>query len=323
MSAALPAASRLFIHRKEIAMNPLSCVLAGAALVLLPGHFLAQGRGEVLVPGNPPLTQAMVQLDIAAKETLFDLTFSAEQRREYQRLFMDEWRSRDLRQKQAAVKSLATWSRLPSYNTYQRNLLRAMYQRKMLEILGKPDANPRSRWLLELYESAYKPGSPRNPVLVEGELPLTQILVDRYRDFLEVMLDLSITNGFSREQRQQLQDYLVKGWKKMRGANLMELATDLKDWSDAAATAKASEANRSISVLRPRLMARLQSSRDDDLNNWLLEVLAQARRQSERQSDIERRRHETMMRVIDGLRPPPGSWRYSAASGRYIWVPGR
>jgi hypothetical protein len=37
--------------------------------------------------------------------------------------------------------------------------------------------------------------------------------VDRYGDYVEVMLDLSVSGGLTAPQRQVLQEYLVKDWK--------------------------------------------------------------------------------------------------------------
>jgi hypothetical protein len=82
-------------------MNRICYRTALAAFVLLAGLDLARGADRVLVPGNPPLTQEMVDLEIASYETLSDLSFSDGQRREYQRLLTEEWRGMNPAQKQS------------------------------------------------------------------------------------------------------------------------------------------------------------------------------------------------------------------------------
>jgi hypothetical protein len=299
-------------------MNTIRCAKLLAALVLLRGLTPVWSQGKVLVPGKPALTQAMLDLDIASIETLLDLPFSDDQRRQYRRLSIEEWRARDEVKKRVFLKNLRTWSGLPTYSAYQRGLLRGLYQRKFLDLLVNPEASRRQRWLLALYQSACKPGSSRNPVLVDGDLPLTQLFVDRYRDYLEALLGLSVSGGFNAGQRQ----YLVKDWKRMSAEEVKDMVSDLKDWSDAVAEGAAA-ANKSIGVLRPRLLARLQTTENRESSRWLLEIVAQERKKNAALSAAEQKRHEAVMRLLGNLRGSGGSWRYDALKNRYDWVPGR
>jgi hypothetical protein len=50
---------------------------------------------------------------------------------------------------------------------------------RQLDAFRSKAANKRCRWLVALYEAAYKPGSEHNPILADGRPPLTQQLVDR------------------------------------------------------------------------------------------------------------------------------------------------
>jgi hypothetical protein len=175
---------------------------------------------------------------------------------------------------------------------------------------------------LKTFEATWKEGSARNPVLVDADAPLTQLLADRYRDYLEVMLDLSISGGFTPEQRKTLQEYLVKGWKAMPADHRKETLADLEAWSKATAPGKPAEANGTIGTLRPKVLARLTVSRDDAMSQWLLELVSLERKKYELLSSVQRQIHETRMKIIGNM-APSGGWRFNGARGQYEWVPNR
>jgi hypothetical protein len=274
-------------------------------------------KNPILVEGDPPLTQAMIDTDAAAVELLLDLRLTDEQRRKFRDLWIADWKSWDPGKRQRNAKNIESWANLPTYSNYKRNLQRSLDQPRLLEVFRKKDSGERARWLLALHESAIKPGSARNPVLVDGEPALTQLVADRYGDYIEVMLDLSISGGLTAPQRQVLQDYLVKDWKKMGADGRKELLADLKRWADAVAAGNA-EANKSIRALRPKLLAQLRTARDDPRSVWLLEVF-----------DTERglvKQREEMQRIVDEVRQyigSPGHWEYNGNTRRHEWVPDR
>jgi hypothetical protein len=281
-------------------------------------------RAQVLVPSSgpegPALTQELADLDSDIMELIFDLTFTDEQRRECQRRLVEEWKGRT--NKQEWVNNTMTWTKLPTYRNYERNLQRTFTQSRLLALFRKPGASERDRWLLKLYASAFEPGSARNPVLVDSDPPLTQLLIDRYRDFLEPILDLSISGGFSAEQRKVLQDYFVADWKKMRAEERQELLSDIQRWSDATSGAIAAEVNKAIPVLRLKLLARLRTAGDQH-SQWLLAVAAQERMKFEMMSQIQRQVYQTRLGMAHNI-GPGGTWEYNAATGSYDrWVPDR
>jgi hypothetical protein len=134
-----------------------------------------------------------------------------------------------------------------------------------------------------------------------------------------VLLDLSLSGGFTAAQRQTLQDYLVKDWKKMSAGDRKELVADLKRWSEAA-PGSAAKVNDAIGTLRPKLLAQLQTARDDQRSRWLLELAIQERKKFELLMDIERKKHATMMFMAGNI-APSGDWRFNAASGKLEWLP--
>jgi hypothetical protein len=294
------------------------------SVFLVPVYDAAYHPGgpnnPILVAGDPPLTRGMAELDNDVLEVLFDFRFSAAQRREAVRLLVAEWKTLKPAKKKEWARNNATWTNLPTMRSYGRNWQRACLQTKLLDHFRRDDASARDRWLLNLYETAYRPGSDRNPVLVAGKSPLTQQLVDRYGDYLEVVLDLSISGGFTAEQRKVLQGYLVKDWKKMSAEDRDELLADLKTWLDAA---EAGTGNKAVGALRPKLLAQLQTARDNQRSLWLLEIRAQELKKFAQLTEMQRMLHETQLRIIRAMEPT-GHYEYNPATRRYDrWVPNR
>src|SRR5262249_18793590 len=218
-----------------------------------------------------------VDLDTTLVELLLDLRLTEEERQQYRQRLVADWKNWDQNEKRRRAKNYESWAPLPTWGSYQRNEQRAFVLPKLLALVRKKDASASERWLAALYETASKPGGARNPLLVDGKPPLTQRLADRYIDYLEIMIDLSVSGGFTPAQRKVLQGYLVKDWRKMSADDRAELLGDLKTWSDAAEAGSA-EANHSIRALRPKLLAQLRTTPDSPRSQWLLEVCSQERR---------------------------------------------
>jgi hypothetical protein len=229
------------------------------------------------------------------------------------------WKGMDAAGRRKYVQNQATWAKIP-FRSYNNNLQRAFIQARGLDYGRKSDAPQVNRWLTALYDETYKPGSWRNPVLVDGTPPLTQQLADRYRDYMEVMLDLSVSGGFTEEQRRTLQDYLVKDWKQMTAEDRDALLGDLKTWSDATAGGSPAEANKVLPSLRAKVLARLNATRDEPGSRWSLGLVKQERQKFEVLSDIQRQLYETQMKIAHNIEPQ-GSWHYNGLTGDYEWVP--
>jgi hypothetical protein len=298
-------------------------------------------KNPVLVFGEPPLTQAVVDLDAAVLELLLDLRLSDEQRREIRQLWIEDWKSWGPGTRRRNVQEVESWAGLPTWNNYHRSVMRALHQPNALTAWAK-EAGAGARWRQALHAATSRPGSASNPVLAGGEPPLTRVVVARYADYLEVMLDLSVSGGLTAPQRQALQDYLVKDWATMSADDRAGLLGDVKRWEDAAAAGD-TEANRSlrtlrpdllahlsqsdamspavvagIRTLRPKLLAQLSAARDAPRSRWLLEVLAHERRLAKQREDARR--------IRDGLCHYLGSagrWESNPRTGSYDWVPGR
>jgi hypothetical protein len=151
--------------------------------------------------------------------------------------------------------------------------------------------------------------------------------VDRYIDYLEIMIDLSLGGGFTAPQREVLQDYLVKDWKKMSADDRKELLGDVKRWADAAARGT-DDANKCLKALRPKVLAQLRTSHNEPRSVWLLEVFDQARALYQRRLAELKRQYDKDQLALDampdGKDHSPGRWEYNPNSGKYDrWVPNR
>ena len=150
-------------------------------------------------------------------------------------------------------------------------------------------------------------------------LPLTQLVVDRYGDYLEIMLDLWVSGGLTTRQRQVLQDYLVKDWKKMTDKERAELLADVKHWEEDAGQS-VEDAKKSIRALRPKLLARLQTTAERESSQWLLKTFAEERKKEALQRETQQRNFDAAVRII---RAGVGSWSFNQTTRRYDYRPDR
>jgi hypothetical protein len=293
-------------------------------LLLVPIYDAAYkpggARNPIVVAGDPPLTQQMLDIETAFLECVFDLALTPQQRAEHQRLYVEKWKGLDKERRDNNVKGNKTFAKLPAYRDYDRHLTRALNFPRMLKACSEALDDPICHWFMPLYEARARPGSERNSVLAEGKPPLTQLLMDHYGDYLEVMLDLSTSGGFTKPQRQVLQDFLVKDWAKLTAAERDELLGDLKRWEEAAGQG-VEQAKQSLSALRPKLLARLNTSRGDARSQWLLEIAAAERKKAEQVAKNQQMMFEAMRFIIHKL--DDGSHWERRPDGRMEWVPGR
>jgi hypothetical protein len=279
------------------------------------------GRNNpILVAGDAPLTRTLVDLDAAVAEMVLDVRLTDAQRREHRRLLVEDWKKWDKGKRQLTTSNLESWAKLPTRGNYRRNELRALNQAKFLAAWAE-GTSATARWLAALHKAAYKPGSARNPVLVKGEPPLTQLLVDRYADYLEIMVDLSVSGGFSAMERNIVQEYLVERWNEMGAVARKELIAGVRSWEEAAGT-NGAEADKYIVAMRPKLLAQFRAARDDPLSLWLLEVRKREMDLHKRNLALMERRHKMALVTISAIPTgPKGHWVYDSKTRRYDrWV---
>jgi hypothetical protein len=274
-------------------------------------------KNAILVASDPPLTEKMLELNTFVVEMMFDTPLTDEQRREFRQCGIDDWKKADRAKRQEFAKTWESQAVVPTWNNLVRNAKRAFNLQINIEKARKA-TTATDRWLVATYDSLVKRGSERNPVLVEGTVPLTQLMVDQYRDYAEIMIDMSFSGGFSLAQRTVLQDYLVKEWKKMTDDEKKELFADVKEWFDAAGKgARRDEAMKLINAMRAKSLVRLQGDTRES-SKWLLETLAQERKMEANLTELQRIEFEAARSII---RSSVSSWQYNQTTRRYEYKP--
>jgi hypothetical protein len=282
-------------------------------------------KNPILVPGESPLTQLLVNLYSNSVECLLNLSLTIEERQELRRLDIEDWKKLDPVKRRRETKARESWVQSASWNGYRRNRERTLSQQKWLQALAN-GSGERDRWLLALHAAASKLGSARNPVLVYAEPPLTQLLLDRYADYLEIVLDLSVSGGFTTAQREVLKDYLAKDWKKMDAAARKDFVRELEQWSEA--TARGSdELSKWCKALQPKVLTELHIAADNPRSKWLLETYQNERQLVQRIREQMLRDYDTKMsiyRKVGEIGDADGHFEYNPNTGRYDrWVPNR
>jgi predicted Zn finger-like uncharacterized protein len=226
---------------------------------------------KVLVSGKPPLTQDFLDQLIAYGQWMLDLQLTVPQRQQWQQLFVEGWKKADQATKDNfwnyAEYQLKQFKEIAKSTDRQRSDLRAKKQPLFLASLrGAP--GPENGLLLGIYESAHKPGSERNPVLVAGTPPLTQDTVNRWRIFVEWILDVNLTDP----QRQEFQRLFVNDWKKLdrtaKNSSLMSSAEGLPSQFGALTNY---DSHLLRAQVRSQYLAGLRNS-GHELSRWLLAV---------------------------------------------------
>jgi hypothetical protein len=236
-------------------------------------HLPGGEKNPILIPGSPPLTRQMVEQRQRFSEWVLDVRLTEEQRKRFQQLMIEEWKQLDQQARDLTVKRSweAVLARLPSLNSYQRNLLRAELQARLLIDLRQRPKSPLGLWLLDIYGLVHRPGSRGNPILVTGSPALTQEMTEQYADFLEWVLDLRFSGGLSEPQRRVLREHLIGAWKKLNSAGKDRFVAFLSRWRDIVQMPEL-ERSRLLDRLQPEFLESLQSSGDDEYSRWLLSI---------------------------------------------------
>ena len=266
-------------------------------------HKPGGDRNAILVDSDPPLTQE--RLDhwrLLWAEYLLDIPLTAQQRQDFQPLFVAAWKKGN--PKAEAEKLNKTWDNLMRFNRCQSHWLRAATRPGWVEGL-RNDKNPDDleRWLLAAYELAHKPGGERNPILVDGDPPLTHDDLQQYGEQVEGALDLSVLNGLAPDQRQHLQDLVVGDWKGMDKAAREAFLREV--WK---APDKAS------------ILAQVKKAAPgDERGLFLLKLFNQEQEAYNLLLHAEMARHDTEMRAIKAM--GAGRLELNPDTGQLEWKP--
>jgi hypothetical protein len=224
----------------------------------------------VLAGGKPPLTQVFLDRWFAYLEWLLEIRLTEPQRRDCQKLWVQDWKETDQLKKDRfwlyTNAELQWWSKVAKQSEAECAELRAEKRRSFLARLGK-STDRDERLLLELYQAAHEPGGERNPILVAGTPPLTQDMVDQGRRLLQWVLDVRLTAP----QRRLLRESVMKSWQNMDDSGKDGFLQQLQAWNVITQLGDA-ERTKLRGKLQPALLAHLRSAPADEASQCLLEI---------------------------------------------------
>jgi hypothetical protein len=200
-----------------------------AALMLLGGLNLAPGADKVLVPGDPPLTQEVVNLYQEMWEWYCDVKLTPEQRKQHTQHFITVWRKKGSADTTALLAGYRRmekeWRDILALKGTEQDRKRAEVSARWMTILRNAADDPPGRFLVSVYDAAYKPGGTKNPILVPGDPPLGKLTIDQGILYTEWLLDAPLTDDQRREY-QRLYLLLWKQWDKPQKG--VEIETNAK-----------------------------------------------------------------------------------------------
>jgi hypothetical protein len=128
-------------------------------------HKPGSDQNPTLVAGTPPLTQGVVDTWRRFSEWALDVQLTEQQRQQYRRLFVKEWRGAHRPAKEVLLKAAAEGlpAQLVLLDNGTRDLLRDQLQSQLLDGLESSAETELSAWLLTIYESVHWPDGEGSP----------------------------------------------------------------------------------------------------------------------------------------------------------------
>lgn len=137
------------VIRLSVLLVVFVCGWAGASIAAR-ASAQAKAADIVLAPGDPPLTQSMVDRRLAVWEGVLEIKISQEQRGQLQRLIVQAWKQGDKNEIQSTLADVKVYGK-------ESEILaaRAGNQSAFVESLRKASYDPVSRQLVEIYDAAH------------------------------------------------------------------------------------------------------------------------------------------------------------------------
>ena len=149
----------------------------------LPGLFTPEAKAdpELPIPGNPPLTQALVDQGIQFFEWLLDAPLTQEQRVQFRDSLVGSWKGHRQNEIDSTMNVFKFQEQLNSRSPEEREIVRASLCQKFLEGMRQTPNEVLSKWILNIYDSAHKP-------IAKGNPPLTSQVADAYAEVVAFMI---------------------------------------------------------------------------------------------------------------------------------------
>ena len=159
-------------------MNRFSLSCLAVVFVLT---MSAAGQSQVLVTGNPPLTEEMIGRFAEFFEWAFDVHLTNDQCNVLRTYSVDIWNKQTKSDMDAIVNVVQLQIELSKADRKKLAVVRASYEPQVLESMRKQPNEPMAVWALAVYESSHK-------VLAAGNPPLTRQTSDAYLEAVFLML---------------------------------------------------------------------------------------------------------------------------------------
>lgn len=127
------------------------------------------------IPGNPPLTQDMVERVVRLFEWLLDAKLTQEQRQQFQASIVTSWKTQNQKEIADTLAVLKLHDDLGKRSEADRSALHEALLAQYLQDTRKTPDDPLSQWVLGIYYAAHTPIATGNP-------PLTRQVADAYAE---------------------------------------------------------------------------------------------------------------------------------------------
>jgi hypothetical protein len=238
-------------------------------LMVVVGSFFARAEDKILVRSDPPLTASTIKRYQEKWQWYNDVALTPEQCHQHQTRFIRFWATSNKFTRQALLSSYArsdrAWSEIQKLPAAQREAKRLEGRIRWLDVLRK-SKNDVDRYLVAVYNDAYKPGGTKNPILVDGESPLTRVLTDQRKLYMEWLLDLNLSD----KEWQDYQALFIKGWKSADKDKKEPMVKNIQAWGEWLPRQSAYSRNLMRALHRPVMEAVWEKSPYPG-DRWLLE----------------------------------------------------
>jgi hypothetical protein len=192
--------------------NRFSLFCVAAVLVLT---MAVPGRSQVVVRGNPPLTEETIGRFTEFFEWAFDVRLTNDQQEVVRKYMVDSWtqkKTSDISDVVQVVQQQAELAKLPAD---QRTYVRVKIEPELLAQMRQQPNEFMARWALAVYEASHRP-------IANGTPPLTRQGTDAFLEALFFMA--GEVSGQQSVPDQKLKD----DWAQALVAGYPTMAADLK-----------------------------------------------------------------------------------------------
>jgi hypothetical protein len=187
---------------------------------------LPPDNSAVLVPGNPPLTQQMVDHTCHFLAYLLEAPFTDEQKATLEKILKSDWKNKPKEAADFVDQMLQTRAQVFQKNDAERDLIRKQIQPKILAGLKADKKDAQAQWILGIYNAAHTP-------LASGNPPLTRQMTDAYTELFYFMASEVIGQKYSvtPAAKNAMAKMLATGYTKSSAESKQSLAKMPLLWS--------------------------------------------------------------------------------------------